>query len=211
MTNGIVIAPLSTDERLSLAECEAEIDSQIVRMKDAWRRIGAALGRIHAERLYRAWADTFDEYVEARWQLPRATAYEWMQAAGVVINIAAHAKAYAVVIEPPARISHAQQLARLPNAEQASALIEARESAQANGRSEPTLYEVRRVVTARLGEPAPRTNAETMHEREQRALCDHIRRVWPRIDEDKRIALLSELVAMDDTSNTHDNDNDTIS
>lgn len=214
MTNSVTITngyALTADERLSLAACEAEIQSASDAMRDAWRRIGAALARIRDGRLYRAWCNTFEEYVESRWQLPRSSAYEWLEAAGVVRNIEAHAVAYAVVIDPPSRISHANELARLPVTQQAPALVEAREAAAANGRSEPTLYEVRRVVTARLGEPTPRTNAETTHEREQRALCDHVRRIWPRIDGDKRIALLSELVAMDDEGNTHDDDDDTIS
>lgn len=197
----------SVDERLSLAACEAEIQSACDAMRDAWRRIGAALGRIHRECLYRAWCDTFDEYVESRWALPRSTAYEWMQAAGVLVNIERHATAYRVVVAPPSAIAHALTLARLPVSEQAPALIEARELASTNGRSEPTKYEVMRVVTARLGEPSPRTTTEQAHAREQRALCDHVRRLWPRIDEDKRIALLRELAFADEDTNEHDDSN----
>lgn len=203
-----VAVALTASERVLLAACEVEIESGFAQMREAWRRIGAALGRIHAERLYRTWADTFDEYVEARWQLPRATAYEWMGAAGVVLNIERHAAAYAVVIEPPARINHARELAKLPAHEQAPALMEARATATANGRSEPTQYEVQRVVTARLGGTTPRSPQETAHEREQRALCDHVRRLWPRIDEDKRITLLSELVAIGDETHADNDEND---
>lgn len=203
-----VAVALTASERVLLAACEVEIESGFAQMREAWRRIGAALGRIHAERLYRTWSDTFEEYVEARWQLPRATAYEWCAAAGVVLNIERHAAAYAVVIEPPARMSHAKALAKLPADQQASALMEARETATANGRSEPTQYEVQRVVTRRLGEPTPRSPTETAHEREQAAIVRHIRSMWQRLDEDKRITLLSELVAIDSTTTHDDDDND---
>lgn len=203
-----VVAALTASERVLLAACEVEIESGFAQMREAWRRIGAALGRIHTEKLYRAWSDTFDEYVEARWQLPRATAYEWMGAAGVVINIERHAAAYKVVIEPPARINHARELAKLPAHEQAPALMEARAAATANGRSEPTAYEVQRVVTARLHQPTPRSPTETAHEREQAAIVRHIRSMWQRLDEDKRITLLSELVAIDSTTTHDDDDND---
>lgn len=202
---------LSASENATRAECESEMDTAIEMIRVGWEKFGAALGQVCNGRLYREDYSTFDEYLDEyvypRWRVARSTAYEWLKAAGVVANIERHAAAYAVVIKPLARINHARELARLPADQQASALMEARETATANGRHEPTQYEIKRVVTARLGEPTPRTPQETAHEREQRALCDHVRRLWPRIDEDKRIALLSELVAID-SDNTHDNDDD---
>lgn len=187
---------LTRTERDTLTDCEGQIERALADIRSAWKRIGAALARIHAGRLYREVCDTFDEYVESRWQLPRSSAYEWIAAAGVVISIEQTPiviDGESRVIDPPARISHARELSRLPAAEQAPALHEARQIAATRGRAEPTTYEVTRVVTARLGEPTPRTSAEMAHEREQRALCELVRRTWARIDAERRTELLGEL------------------
>jgi len=190
-------ATLTKNESLSLARCEAEMTAAVEDMRSAWKRFGAAIGRVHDHNLWRERYGSFDayldEYVYARWRIARRTAYEWMQAAGVVLNIESHAAAYAVVIEPPTRASHAQELARLPGDEQAPALIEAREMAATNGRTEPTRYEFERVVTARLGEPTPRSPQQTAHEREQRALKQHLLRIWIRLDDQVKRDLLREL------------------
>jgi hypothetical protein len=193
----IALTPLTTTERTRLHDCESQIERALSDIRSAWKRIGAALARIHAGRLYREFCDSFDEYVEQRWSLPRSSAYEWIEAAGVVLNIEAQPvviEGESRVIDPPSRIAHARELSRLPAGEQAPALYEARQMATTRGATEPTTYEVRRVVTARLGEPTPRTSAELAHEREQRALCDHVRRVWPRIDSERRRELLAELM-----------------
>jgi hypothetical protein len=191
----MTLPPLTHVEHETLHDCEAQIERALADIRSAWKRIGAALARIHAQRLYREFCDTFDEYVESRWSLPRSSAYEWIQAAGVVIAMERPTiiDGEMRVIEPPARISHARELSRLPAGEMATALHEARQLAGTRGASEPTVYEVRRVVTARLGEPEPRSSAEQAHERQQRALCDLVRRVWGQIDEERRSALLSEL------------------
>lgn len=194
----VALAPLTGSERATLADCEGQIERALGDIRSAWKRIGAALARIHAQRLYREFCDTFEAYVEQRWSLPRSSAYEWIEAAGVVINIESGPVVIdgeSRVIEPPRRIQHARELSRLPAGEQAPALHEARQMAAERGASEPTTYDVRRVVTARLGEPTPRSSAELAHEREQRALCDLVRRVWPRIDASKRSELLQELNA----------------
>lgn len=185
---------LSRTERDTLTECESQIERALADIRSAWKRIGAALARIHAQRLYREACDTFDEYVELRWQLPRSSAYEWIEAAGVVINCEAPVviDGESRVIDPPARISHARELARLPANMQPYALHEAQERAKSENRT-VTTYDVKRVVTARLGEPEPRTSAEIAHERQQRALCDLVRRVWGQIDAERRATLLGEL------------------
>ena len=193
-----VYAPLTHTEHEALHDCEAQIERAMADIRIAWKRIGAALARIHTQRLYREACDTFDAYVEQRWQLPRTTAYEWLQAAGVVIAIESTPvviNGEMRVIEPPARIQHARELSRLPAHEQAPALHEARRMAGERGALEPTTYEVRRVVTARLSEPTPRPPALVAHERQQRALCDLVRRVWPQIDAERRTALMQELNA----------------
>lgn len=193
----IALAPLSRIERQTLADCEGQIERAMGDIRSAWKRIGAALARIHAGRLYREFCDSFEEYVEARWQLPRSSAYEWIEAAGVVINLESPVviEGEMRVIDPPKRIQHARELSRLPANEQAPALHEARQMAAERGASDATTYDVRRVVTARLGEPTPRTSAEVAHEREQRALCELVRRTWVRIDGERRTALLSELTS----------------
>lgn len=192
MTNTLA---LSRIERDTLTDCEGQIERALADIRSAWKRIGAALARIHAGRLYREVCSTFDAYVEQRWQLPRSTAYEWIEAAGVVISIESTPVVIdgeSRVIDPPARISHARELARLPADIQPYALHEAQERAKNENRT-VTTYDVKRVVTARLGEPEPRTNAELAHERQQRALCDLVRRVWTQIDAERRSALLGEL------------------
>ncbi len=191
-----IYASLSTVERATLADCEGQIERALGDIRSAWKRIGAALARIHTQRLYREVCDTFDAYVEQRWSLPRSSAYEWIEAAGVVISIESTPVVIdgeSRVIDPPRRIQHARELSRLPAGEQAPALHEARQMAAERGAKEPTTYEVRRVVTARLSEPEPRTSAEMAHERQQRALCDLVRRVWGQIDAERRDALLGEL------------------
>jgi hypothetical protein len=200
----IALPPLTHVEHEALHDCEAQIERALADIRSAWKRIGAALARIHDGRLYREFCDTFEAYVEQRWSLPRSSAYEWMDAAGVVIAIESTPviiDGESRVIDPPARIGHARELSRLPAREQAPALHEARTLAHERGASEPTTYEVKRVVTARLGEPLPRSNGELAHERKQRALCDLVRRVWGQIDEARRTALLSELNGVNDGVN----------
>lgn len=192
MTNTLA---LSRIERDTLTDCEGQIERALADIRSAWKRIGAALARIHAGRLYREVCSTFDAYVEQRWNLPRSTAYEWIEAAGVVISIESTPVVIdgeSRVIDPPARIAHARELARLPADMQPYALHEAQERAKSENRT-VTTYDVKRVVTARLGEPTPRTSAEIAHERQQRALCDLVRRVWGQIDAERRGALAHEL------------------
>lgn len=188
---------LTVKERSELTRLECEMQGALESIERAWIRFARAASVIHSKRLYREFCNSFDDYIEQRWRpLSRTTIYEWLQAAGVVIAIESTPiviDGEARVIDPPARISHARELARLPATEQAPALHEARQMAHERGASEPTTYEVKRVVTARLGEPEPRTSAEMAHERQQRALCDLVRRVWGQIDAERRSVLLQEL------------------
>jgi hypothetical protein len=196
-TNGHI--PTTTNN-LTLAQCEGEILAANAEMQEAQdkhkRRVGLALWQIDTGRLYREWVDTFEEYVEQRWHMPSSTAYEWIAFAKVSSNIEAYSVAYRVVIEPVEYVSHAKELKRLDDGDQAPALIEARKLAADRGRSEATHYDVRRVVMARLNEPAPLSPADTQHNRYQAALAAHIRRQWPCLDPDKRTALLAELAIL---------------
>lgn len=174
-----------------LKTLEGEIECAFQRMREAWREIGANLAIINAERLYPT--DTFEEYVQMRWGLRRATAYEWMSASGVVANLANVSSNGHAVIEPPQRVAHAVILARLPAERQAEALQAARELAAERGRAEPTIYEVKRVVFATLSIQSPQSPEMAAHERQQRATCEHIRRMWERLDAEHRKQLLREL------------------
>jgi hypothetical protein len=191
----MTLPPLTHVEHETLHDCEAQIERALADIRSAWKRIGAALARIHAGRLYREFCDTFDEYVESRWSLPRSSAYEWIEAAGVVIAMERPAiiDGEMRVIEPPSRISHARELSKLPPARQAEALHEARQVATRQGRQEPTVYEVRRVVFAKLDIAPPQSPAESARDRQQRAVMDHIRRMWAQLDTESRRQLAEEL------------------
>jgi hypothetical protein len=189
----IALAPMTDAERAMLANCEARIERALQRAK---REAGAALLRIRDERLYREWCDTFEEYVEQRWNVARSTAYEWLALAGVEIACEQHPVIIAGesrVIEPPKRIAHAVILSKLPATRQAEALHEARQIATQRGASEPTIYEVKRVVFAKLDIAPPVSPAQAAHERQQRAVMDHIRRMWAQLDTESRRRLAAEL------------------
>lgn len=191
-----IYAPLSDDERETLRRCENEMRKSLDLINRGWTGFARHAFIVRDRQLFREKCDTFDEYIEQEFKpLSRSTVYEWLQAAGVVIAIESTPVVIdgeSRVIDPPSRISHARELSRLPANVQPYALHEAQERARREDR-EVTTYDVRRVVTARLGEPAPRTNGDIVHERKQRALCDLVRRVWGQIDEERRSALLEEL------------------
>ncbi|MGP4030203.1 hypothetical protein [Actinomadura sp. 3N407] len=63
-------------ERLDLAACETAING----LRLAFWAAGKALQTIRDARLYRATHDTFEDYVETRWQMGRSYAYRLIQA-----------------------------------------------------------------------------------------------------------------------------------
>lgn len=67
---------LSASERNYLSTCEAAIDN----LRLAFAAAGKALQVIRDARLYRATHDTFEAYVEARWDMSRAQAYRLIEA-----------------------------------------------------------------------------------------------------------------------------------
>jgi hypothetical protein len=67
---------LTASERNYLATCEAAIDN----LRLAFAAAGKALQVIRDARLYRATHDTFEAYVEARWDMSRAQAYRLIEA-----------------------------------------------------------------------------------------------------------------------------------
>lgn len=191
-----IYAPLSDDERELLSKCESQMRRSLDLINRGWTGFARHAFIVRDRLLFREKCSTFDEYIEQEFRpLSRSTVYEWLQAAGVVISIESTPVVIdgeSRVIDPPSRISHARELARLPADMQPYALHEAQERAKSENRA-VTTYDVKRVVTARLGEPTPRTSAEIAHERQQRALCDLVRRVWGQIDAERRSALIEEL------------------
>ena len=190
-----VIEPAPMPAPTALAECEAVIDSALERMASAWHEIGAALQRINRERLYRAFCDTFDEYVSQRYpRIARSTAYEWMEAAPVYRVIEQHnASNPERVIEPPDTISHARALSRVPEMLQPQAIRRAHEIASNAGKAEPTLYDFQRAAAEIMEEPAPPSAETIKHERAQRALKNQILRLWEALDSETQYEVLGLL------------------
>jgi hypothetical protein len=177
--------PLTTRETERLERCEARIRQSIIDMKAAWKEFGRALGVIHRYELWRGKADSLGEYCEGMWNIPQATAYEWMTAAGVLI---AFEKTKVVIngefkiIEPPAKIQHAKALAALPFNMRPQAMQDARARAECEGR-QVTTYDVKREVAAILHEPEPATNGYMQHKREQAAFKRQIVALWDKLDD----------------------------
>lgn len=110
---------LSDQERTRLAELEPMIDQGLKTFVD----VGAALLEISEKRLYRETHPTFAEYVEARWKMTAARAYQLAEAAEVVKAL------------PPKMSTmvdnerSARELARVPEEKRAQVV----ETAAANG------------------------------------------------------------------------------
>jgi hypothetical protein len=67
---------LSPAEESDLATCEAAVDN----LRVAFWAAGKALATVQAARLYRGTYDTFEDYVEQRWEMSRAQAYRLISA-----------------------------------------------------------------------------------------------------------------------------------
>lgn len=68
--------PLSAGEQSDLSTCEAALDN----LRMAFWAAGKALQTVRDGRLYRAAHDTFEEYVDQRWDMSRAQAYRLIEA-----------------------------------------------------------------------------------------------------------------------------------
>ncbi len=75
---------LTQDEAADLHDCEAIIYQVSVQ---AYQQIGSALKRIRDQRLYRADYPSFEAYCEIRWELQKAQAYQYIDAATVAKNL----------------------------------------------------------------------------------------------------------------------------
>jgi hypothetical protein len=87
--------------------------------------VGRALTQIRDGRLYRATHGTFEDYCQERWQMSRQRASQVIEASGVADRVKKN------LPDAPAigKASHAEELAELPEEEQAEAWQEAVETA----------------------------------------------------------------------------------
>lgn len=114
-------ALLDLREVAALAECEAVIDRGLRQFYE----VGAALVTIRDARLYRATHATFEDYCHERWGLGRRTAYQLIDAAGVVESVRHGAQIL------PANERQARPLIKVPAEERPEVWAEAVETAPA--------------------------------------------------------------------------------
>jgi hypothetical protein len=74
------VGPLSESEQKELQECEADIESGLIKMANA-------LIKIRDKKLYRAQYGTFEAYCKARWDIKKSHAYRLLNAAEIVQNL----------------------------------------------------------------------------------------------------------------------------
>ena len=184
--------PLSRQEANRLQECEARIRKALDDMRDAWKEFGSAMGEVNEAELWRGKADSFGAYCEVEWKIPRATCYEWMAAAGVVVSFKDNPVVIdgeCKVIDPPNRIQHAKLLARLPAIMRPQALQNAKAKAECEGR-EVTTYDIRREVALILHEPEPTSNDYQRSKREQQAFRNQMLSLWEKLDAQNKCEVL---------------------
>ena len=102
---------LSRAESIALADCERVIE----RGMKTFMEVGMALAAIQQNRLYRAQYDTFEEYCAERWGFTGRRGRQLIEAAAIG------------TIVPIDNEGQARELAKVPDAERAEVLAEARE------------------------------------------------------------------------------------
>ena len=143
---------LTTVEQTALVRCEAEIEEG----KSTFIKVGNALSRIKAEKLYRASHSTFESYCQERWGWSRVYTKYVRDAAEAVANIADVNNCEHL----PETESQVRPLTKLPKTEQARAWADAVASSPTG---KPTAKEVEQVVQERINKPTP----------EPRFVCRH--------------------------------------
>ncbi|WP_433966015.1 hypothetical protein [Tunturiibacter gelidiferens] len=80
---------MGTDVTLTLAEetTFAELEAVVERNRWAFVQAGLALAEIHLRRLYRVTHATFGSYCQERWGFKRSTAYAYLEASTVAVNV----------------------------------------------------------------------------------------------------------------------------
>lgn len=138
--------PLSVPEQKLRDQCEQTIRKGF----DGFIEVGQALITIRDKRLYREQFATFEDYMQARWDLSARHGYRLCGAAEVVQNLLSASSAVM-----PATESQARPLQALPAAKQPEVWEEAVRTAP-NGK--PTARHVQEVVERR--KPKPETNRD---------------------------------------------------
>lgn len=118
---------LTAAERSSLAELEAIVTRHVA----TWPEVGQALATIRDKQLYRETHDTFEAYVQERWQLERIHAHRLMAAAKTLPLLPTGNK-------PPLE-SQIRPLLTLPANERADAWNEALATAPSDENGQPKL------------------------------------------------------------------------
>lgn len=130
----------SAVEVLTSVRTLQELESVIERGQQTFIEVGEALAEIQERLLYQVYGyATFEDYCRDRWNWSRATAYKYIQAAGVARTIAVH-----TYEQPPIALSQASQLAALPVEQQ-------REIAERVDFSNTTVRELRAIVQEAQG------------------------------------------------------------
>lgn len=136
---------LTEDDRATLATAEAVIESGL----KTFCQVGRALAQVRDERLYRATHETFEDYCRERWDMARASAYQFIDAAAVTSNLSANG---GQILPDSERVT--RPLTSLPPEEQSPAWERAVHSA---GGKQPTAKQVKQAVAKVTGRPAPPT------------------------------------------------------
>jgi hypothetical protein len=123
------VAVLNQAAQVALADCEQRIERGLKTFID----VGQALAEIRDSRLYRGTHETFEVYLEQRWQMSRSYAHRMIAAAEVVLPIGN------IGLPTPSTESQARELAKVPEPERADVWREAVE--RTNGK--PTAAAVR--------------------------------------------------------------------
>lgn len=142
---------ISESEVAVLAQQEAIIERGL----QTFYEVGTALVTIRDQRLYRQEHTTFDDYCQSRWGMARRTAYQLIDAAGVVENVRHGAQIL------PSNERQARPLAALPPEQQAEAWQEAVDTAPGG---KITAAHVTRIVEQRTAPPPDPKQDEAMRQ-----------------------------------------------
>lgn len=105
------VVALNSAAKVALADCEQRIERGLKTFID----VGQALAEIRDSRLYKGTHNTFEEYLEQRWQMSRSYAHRMIAAAEVALPIGNAG------LPTPSTESQARELAKMPEAERADA------------------------------------------------------------------------------------------
>lgn len=138
-------AALTTTEHDDLARLETKIAKGLAYFMD----VGQALAIVRDRRLYRAKHETFEDYCQEKWHLPRRRAYQIMEAAGGVEGL--DTESVCKKLHTPIKERQALALASVPKEDRQAVFDEAVETAPKNGNGKPkfTAKHVQKVVAKR--------------------------------------------------------------